>query len=358
MNNTSKYNDLHDKTYYNTFIHTNQLPHTTIMHFLINNFRKYYKHLIKKKQQNEMPIYFEDCFDASNLFKNIKSTTKFSINLTINGKITLNKLIAYCYYNTAINLFKDNEDNPTSIDFVISNIKNQIGNDVSRDNRIINGKRNDSNLYSNYVNASLKTDAYSKDILNLLNNINNTYINYNTFNIILLLSCQNMYNFIFGLVTILFSKLIKLEDIIYFLRNPKKQTYITITKSKIIINLIINSNIITTENPDISCGKFKCNFIMNLLNNTFFFKSFSLNFNVSNCSENNDIETNNTMNNSKYLKYTGIIASLGTIVSIPFLLPLLGGKNDYKKKSVLTKRNRKNKYNKKHTLKKYKNDKF
>lgn len=323
--------------YKNKFKNSPLLPYTTILMYIKTNFNTYLA--LNTKIENEGTgklITLEDCFNMNNMFE--VGLREYTFDSPINGNpsMALDKLIAYSYYIKSSPMFI----NKSKLDF-LKLLKYQMGKDIRRQNRTINGKQYSSSLYmdvnkSNYDIADLfyqsLIDAFSP----------NKQMDYDIINKIMLLSSQNMYNLITDLISV------KLSEITYPEINsvfrPTKIENIIINNEQTTMEYVFESKIIMSKDgsvidPEYPCGMVSFKLLFDLKANTFKFSSFKLSYNINKCGP--EIEsTNETAPNEQkrepaakweYALPAGI--GMAGLIAAPFLLGVLGGKKRTKQKT-------------------------
>jgi hypothetical protein len=265
--------------------------------------------------------------------------------------MSIDKLISYSFYVKTKFAFLNNNNEVTTEKVYLQTLKYQMGKDIRRDNRVINGTEFKSDLYadenmSNYEVA----DMFYLSLISIYNNFNKQ-TDFNIINKFALLSCQNMYNLISDMVTLKLNDL--LEPEINSVFRPKKGAIVTIEKNINTIEFYFDSQLIISKDggpidPEYPCGNLKFKLLFDLNNNTFKFTQFILNYNINNCGppeqissnvttnqventnnnqDNNNQGNNNQGNNNSYLAYSiPVVLGVGGIVATPFILGALGGK--------------------------------
>ena len=320
----------HPKYYETYFSNTKFIPTTQI----INYIKKYYKDY----------IYLEpDAFFDFNVINRTDAERSFSFDSPINknSDMSLDKLIAYSFYT------KFNKDVFTNENY-LKTLKNQMGKDISRGDRTINGIFYNGNEYfgqdkSNYQ----KADMFYNLLISFFQS-NGGNIDYDTINKIALLSCQNMYNFITDLLTIQLSEILKPETNSVF--RASKSEYIMIHPDKKTMELTFKSELIISSDiekgkymdPEYPCGNLEFVLLFDFTNNTFQFTTFKLDFDLDKCGpdvnriepEVDRIEEVNNTRNKVDLKYAvPLTLGVGALVATPFMLGLLGGKRRKSRKT-------------------------
>lgn len=335
-------------SYYNkNFKNSMTLPYTNILVYMRNNFNNYYTLKNRLKSEgNDKIITLDDCFDVKDKFKIGDRVFSFDSPINQNPNMSLDKLIAYSYYIKSSSMFL----NKNKLEFLKS-LKYQIGKDLRRQDRTINGKEYKSSVYSdtNKTNYDI-ADSFYQTLIDYFYNVNKE-IDYNTINKIGLLSCQNMYNLITDMISIKLTEITHPEVNSVF--RPTKVENIIINNEKTTMEYVFESSIIMSRDgggldPEYPCGKLSFKLLFDLKANTFSFTSFHLSYNINKCGPENENGEGNTGNKGNNDKESGIKweyaapAGLGIagLSSIPFILGVFGGKT---KRVVKTRRVRKNK---------------
>lgn len=312
--------------YYKTnFMDTPLIPYTYIIQYMYNNFNK---NIINKE------ITIEDIFSFNGKIKNnlIKKNIKNKSNFN------LDKLLSYIYYYKSFSFFYDeNNSKKKTLDFLIKNLKNQIGKDIKR----LNIHINNINIDREGISSSSEDDYYAVDILyeNLINAFKlkkNENINLNVINKIALLSSQNILNFITDLLLKFIQTQFKTIPNVY---RPNINVKITINEINTKINIIFISKFIDFNSTEIY-GKLDFNIEFNIKNNTFQFVSLLIDLNKNNIQETRHDTNNENINSSNVnAKTVGIPLTISSaLVTTPFMLALLGGKKKKTKKKYINKK--------------------
>jgi hypothetical protein len=352
-------------TFYNKFKGTKLIPITNIIQYIKSNYNDFVdvKKIADEKGNNV--LYIDDCFNFEDKLNNGEEK-QFSIDTTAesNPNMPLNKLIAYSFYLKMRYIFATQNGTLTTMDDFLDQIKYQIGKDVKRDNRTINGTsyppdyfanpEEDDEQEPNYYSISdtfyqLVIDYYIK---------NNLKVNYNAVNIIALFSCQNLYNLLTDLVIIKLNDMLKPE--MSNIMHTKKKCIINITPTVQTLELEFESDVVITQNGgafdlEYPCGKLHFIFMVDLITNTYKFSQFEISYDLDKCGpQENDVDENDAAENNvvvdKYRK-TKIAAavtiplavSVVGVTTMPFILGTLGGKKVKKNKKDKTKGKRKRK---------------
>ena len=300
---------------------------------------------IKNNSPHDYTLVLDDFFiiNKDDMPYGLKSN---SINLTLNmnPKISLDKLIVYSFYLKQSGIFKN------TFDSFIYNVKYQIGKDVKRSDIYINGNQI-TKSYVDIENNYQVADLFYQQIINNLYQINRKSVNLNISNKIALLSCQNIFNFITELMTLKFNDMMKPESNMFL--QPDKNINIVINQNEIYMELNLKSKLIITVNGDMDVedprGNVSFNLYIDLKNNTYELRNFSLNYNINNQIQTQNQIPNQTVKSNFNLKYIVPAAIVtGGIIATPFILAALGGrktKKNNKNKKTKKKRKRTKRYN-------------
>lgn len=340
-NKTVRRNDTQVSYYNKKFKNSPLLPYTKIMAYIKTNFNKYF--VLKNKLESEDNYKFitlDDCFDIKNKFKIGEREYTFDSPISGNPNMSLDKLIAYSFYIKSSSMFIDKN----KLEF-LKLLKYQIGKDVRREDRTINGKEYNTSLYSDQSKTNyVITDIFYQTLIDTFYNINaNKQIDYDIVNKIGLLSCQNMYGLITDLITI------KLSEITYPEINsvfrPDKFETIIINNEQTTFEYLFKSQIIMSRDregidPEYPCGILEFKLLLDLKANIFKFTSFKLSYNINKCGPeiknqgNNQGQGQGSSSNTESKKDSlvkweyALPAGVGVagLVATPFLLGILGGK--------------------------------
>lgn len=338
-------------SYYNKkFKNSMTLPYTNILAYMRNNFNNYYALKNKLKSEgNDKIITLDDCFDVKNKFKIGDRVFSFDSPINGNPNMSLDKLIAYSYYIKSSSMFL----NKNKLDYLKS-LKYQIGKDLRRQDRTINGKEYKSSVYSDTSKTNYDiADSFYQTLIDYFYNVNKE-IDYNTINKIGLLSCQNMYNLITDMISIKLTEITHPEVNSVF--RPTKVENIIINNEQTTMEYVFESSIIMSRDgggldPEYPCGKLSFKLLFDLKANTFKFTSFHLSYNINKCGPENEDEQGNKGNNDKergikweYAVPAGLgIAGLSTV---PFILGVFGGKTKRVNKTRNMRKNKRRNKNK------------
>ena len=354
-------------SYYNkNFKNSPLLPYTNMLAYMKTKFNEY--SVLKNKLESEgnyKIITLDDCFDLKDKFKIGEREYTFDSSIDGNPDMPLDKLIAYSFYIKSSSMFI----NKNKLEF-LKLIKYQIGKDVRRHDRTINGKEYNMSLYSdqsktNYVVA----DMFYQTLIDTFYIANaNKEIDYNTVNKIGLLSCQNMYGLITDLITVKLSEITHPEVNSVF--RPDKSETIIINNEQTTIEYFFKSQIVMSRDGgamdlEYPCGTLEFKLLFDLKENIFKFTSFKLSYNINNCGpeivnqgnnqgqgQGEGQEKKDSLIKWEYALPAGVGAA--GLVATPFLLAAFGGKikrtprkiKKTLKKTKKTKKLRKNKRNK------------
>jgi hypothetical protein len=335
------------KNPYIKYINTKLIPNTRIINNMFleyNSFLEYQKKCYKEKRE---VMYLDDCFlIIEDSIQNGLKKNKLNLSFKMNPKTTLDKFLAYCYYTTQSSIFKKN------INEGLQDLKNQIGKDIRRQDRIINNKSYPYSFFDKDDNFK-DTDLLYNLIIGYMKLYYNK-INLNLVNKIVLLSSQNIFNFMSNLILLKLYEIIKQKTIFIF--KPQKNSTLNIKTNIMTIEFHFKSQLLISIddepiNPEYPCGNLEYRLFIDLLNNKYELKNFILDYDLDKCGNkltlneeliNNETVTNDetTKNNKKKSNMKYIIpATIVTagIVTLPFVLPLLGGKNKKNKTKKIRK---------------------
>jgi hypothetical protein len=316
--------------YSKNFKNTNLIPKTEIISKLFSGYSSFLSQSKLSESVGAYVLDFDQCFiiEPNSIQTGLR---RDSVNLSfkMNPQTPLDKLISYSFYLTQSYIFEKNDG--------ISDIKYQIGKDIKRSERTINGKRYSGEYYRNFDENNAATDMFYQNIIDELYKINYKYINLNIANKFALLSCQNVFNFITDLITLKINEILKPENSSVF--RPDKFSKIIINNNEISIELNFKSDVIISRDgepmdPEYPCGQLEFNLYIDLLNNKYELKNFILSYDIDKCGPEKQInETEQSLSEdqgtkSKFKPEYIIPASLVTagIVATPILLATLGGK--------------------------------
>lgn len=333
-------NNVNIKYYSSYYKNTNNIPKTQIINYLLNNFNHFLDEKKLAESVNKYPLNLEDCFkiNPDDFPKGIRKN-KIELSLKMNPKTPLNKLIAYCFYLKQPAIFET--------DKTIEAIKFQIGKDVGRDDRNINGKNYNQEYYQSKASNSYDiTDLFYQNIIDYLYQIKNT-INLDIVNKFGLLSCQNIYGLITDLITIKINDILKPELNSVF--RPEKYANIIIKQNEISIEFYFKTQMLITRDgepfdPEYPCGNMEFSFYIDILNNKYELRNFKFDYDIDKCGP--EIESNKVIANKEKvfeskLKPEIILPAAGIsagLIATPFLLGVLGGKRKKRNKTIKKKR--------------------
>jgi hypothetical protein len=352
-NKTVRRKDTQVNYYNKNFKNSPLLPYTNIISYVKTNFNEY--SVLKNKLESEgnyKIITLDDCFDLKDKFKIGEREYTFDSSIDGNPNMPLDKLIAYSYYIKSSSMFI----NKNKLEF-LKLLKYQIGKDVRRHDRTINGKEYNASLYSDQSKTNyVITDIFYQTLIDAFYNANaNKQIDYDTVNKIGLLSCQNMYGLITDLITVKLSEITHPEVNSVF--RPDKSETIIINNEQTTMEYLFKSQIIMSRDgegmdPEYPCGTLEFKLLFDLKANIFKFTSFKLSYNINKCGPEVEKQGNNEGQGVEPKKDSLVKweyaapAGIGTagLVATPFLLGVFGGKIKRNiRKTKKTKRVRKNK---------------
>jgi hypothetical protein len=315
--------------YSKVYKNTQLIPKTQIINYMFSGYTTFKN----ERSDDKNPLTLEDCFiiDPSSLPTGLRRGT-MDLSLKMNPKTPLDKLIAYCFYLKQPYLFerKDGQNENG-----ISIIKQQIGKDIKRSDRTINGELFDSAYYRQFDENVEATDMFYQNIIDQFINLNDKNVNLNIVNKFALLSCQNIFNLITDLITIKLNEILAPETNSVF--RPEKFTNITIDSNEMSMEFGLTSKLIISRDqkpidPEYPCGNIEMSLFIDILHNKYELKTLKISYDIDKCGPELDQPipdtTNNTDNKSKLKPEYAIPAGLGIagIITTPFLLGALGGK--------------------------------
>lgn len=358
-----KFFSKYDKYYANTEV----IPATKITNYM-KKYYNAYKVFSEECEQRKAsdPTYvnpinnLDSYFDTKDIIINNGSRqfTFESSSIEKNPDMSLYKLLAYSYYVKSRKAFEDNN--------YLENLKYIIGKDVNREKKTINGVYYDGTEIGGDSTDKYKiTDAFYKLLISYFQS-NGGVIDYNTINMIALLSAQSIQNFISDLFLYKIRFLVRPEDCSPFhinknykiLIKPESKTMeynysaeLTISKDR------LNGQFMDLEYP---CGNIEAKLLFDLTNDNYKFTFLKINYDLDKCGPEMDNMgsndgSNDGSNNGKWnINYKYAIPAAGVLaagIATPFLLGALGGKRRSKKystrKRVVTRKMRKNKHSQK-----------
>ena len=309
--------------YYSKYYkHTHNLPKTQIIHYLTNHYDSFLTYKSMCDASNTIPLTFNECFefDASYFPKGLrKSQLRFSLQM--NPKTPLDKLIAYCFYIKQPTIFEHNH--------LLQDLKYQIGKDISRDDRTINGVlRNKEYYHLNATNNYEIADLFYKHIIDEMK-LYTKQIDLNVVNKLALLSCQNVYGLVTDLITMQINEMLEPELNTVF--RPVKHASIVVQKNQVSIEYHLKTQMLITRdeepfNPEYPCGNLELTLFMDLLNNTYYIQDFMFDYDIDKCGPEKVDENGKTIKKSSRFKPEYMLPATAVtagIVTMPFLLPIL-----------------------------------
>ena len=220
-----------------------------------------------------------------------------------------------------------------SITKLIKFIKNRIGEDSQRTNKVINGDIKNTADYladSNYKSA----DVLYEQLIKLFNN-SRPKTNLNIVNKLAILSCQNVQNIINNIAT---NKLREIINDNMAITINKNSTYnFVINKNEISFSIKLKSSLVMTIDgnfdPDFPCGTFEYEFYVNLIKDIYELRNMKINYDLDKCGEDNILKPGTNKKTRLRKEYIVPAAALTAgIVATPLLLTMLGGKTRRKKR--------------------------
>ena len=348
-------NSVSIKYYSLKYKNTHKIPQTQIINYLFLNFKNYLLHKQLCDALNTYPLNLDECFQINQddfpigLRKN-----NMQLSFKMNPKTPLDKLIAYCFYIKQPSIFQHSNSK------ILDLLKYQIGKDIGRDDRNINGKSYNQNYYiqrnmtsNENINNYGVTDTFYQNIIDYLYQINNNNnIDLNIVNKFALLSCQNVYGLITDLITIQINNMLKPELNSVF--RPDKYVNITIKPEELSMEFNFKTQMLITRDgepfdPEYPCGSMEFIFYIDILNNKYEIKNFVFDYDIDKCGpeiiQNEPIiEEKPTKSNFKpeiVIPAAGLTAG---IIATPILLATLGGKIKKRNKTIKKRKKKKIKY--------------
>ena len=344
---TQNLNNVAVRFYSLNYKNTNKIPQTQIINYLLTNFKTFLQY---KKLCDALQTYtlnFDECFliNPDDFPKGLRKNN-IELSFKMNPKTPLDKLIAYCFYIKQPNIFQEKNN------VIIELLKYQIGKDVGRDDRNINGKSYSQQYYLNLntisngnINNYGIADLFYQNIIDYLYQTNK-YIDLNIVNKFALLSCQNVYGLISDLITIQINNMLEPELNSVF--RPDKYVNIIINAEQLSMEFYFKSKILITRDrepfdPEYPCGDMEFIFFVDILNNTYELKKLVFNYDIDKCGPELEPEIIEQPTKSN-LKPEIIIPAAGLsagIITAPILLATLGGKRRKKNKTIKKRKNNK-----------------
>jgi hypothetical protein len=325
--------DIYSVNYYRVnFKDTEFIPKTPIINYIFLKYKSYVNYLKLCNTFNIAPLNFNECFIFSpddipiGLRKN-----DIQLNLQMNPKTPLDKLIAYCFYIKQSFLFEGNIEKMTKL------IKYQIGKDSERNVMNINGK-----LYTpkdfQILNGNKIVIADTMYQIIIDNYYKYRKIDLNNVNKICLLFCQNLFNLITDMIVLQLNKVLYPEINIMF--GHDKITTVNIKENELNVIYKYNSKLLISRDGaeidiEYPCGYLEFEITFDLLNNNYKMNNLIIKYDIDKCGppideENEDNEENYYEENKpswnfkpEYVVPAGLLTA--GIVTTPLLLTLLGG---------------------------------
>jgi hypothetical protein len=237
----------------------------------------------------------------------------------------------------------------------IESFKRQIGLDIVRTNILINNIPFTVNTNDSDPNYELVTDKFNFKLMNVISQFQ--VIDLDLINKIDIIMCQNLFNFITQIFSLLTMHKIDPEQSIEY--KAEKSISIVLNKNEQYVSVNFKSLLIISYDkildPEFSCGTINFNLILDLKRNTFRLPKFKLFYDVDKCNPNLNngeqmqlpgLDTNTNINNNKGANMLQYIVPAGlssAIIATPFILGALGGKHRKKIQKIKFKKNRKTK---------------
>lgn len=334
--------------YYNkNFRNTNFIPTTNIINYILNGFKDYQSY---KKLCDAMDTYalnLDECFIIDdNDFPNGLRKNDINLSLKMNAKTPLDKFIAYSFYMTQSSIFVNKTNNET-----LEMMKYQMGKDISRTERYINGKSYNQQYYIGNERTNYEVaDLFYQNIIDYMYKVNKN-INLNIVNKYALLSCQNLFNLITDMITIKINKMLEPELNSVF--RPTKYINIIINNNEFSMEFNFKSKLVISRDgepidPSYPCGDLDLVFYIELRKNYYEIKKLNISYDIDKCGPEKEQTTDEIIEEgrpkfnikSEYAIPAGLITA--GIIAAPILLSTLGGKKKIKnnKKRNQSKKNR------------------
>lgn len=307
--------------YYSRYYkNTHTIPKTQIIHYLLSNYKPYFQYKKKCDESNTIPLQLNECFlyDASYFPKGLrKNQLRFSLEM--NSKTPLDKLIAYCFYIKQPTIFEKNH--------TLEDLKNQIGKDISRDDRTINDISRNKEYY--HINDSTNysiADLFYQNVIDEMKLYTNQ-IDLNVVNKCALLSCQNVYGLITDLITMQINDMLEPEHNTVF--RPEKHATFIIQPSQLSVEYYFKTQMIITRDgepfdPEYPCGNLEFTLNIDLLKNKYSITEFAFDYDIDKCGP--EKEMSGPKPKTKKFKPEYMLPATAVsagIVAMPFILPLL-----------------------------------
>jgi hypothetical protein len=346
--------------YYNSHYKNTQLiPNTLITNYILNNFNDYLSYKKLCDAMDNYTLTLEECFiiDDTDLPNGLRKN-EIDLSLKMNSKTPLDKFIAYSFYMTQSSILKNKTSNET-----LELLKYQMGKDISRTERYINGKLYNQHYYitndrnGNDRNNYEVADLFYQNIIDYMYKVNKN-INLNIVNKFALLSCQNLFNLITDMITIKINKMLEPETNSVF--RPTKYINIIINKNEFSMEFNFKSKLVISRDgepmdPSYPCGDLDLVFYIELRKNYYEIKKLNISYDIEKCGPEKEETTDEIIEKgaskfnikSEYAIPAGLITA--GIIATPILLSTLGGNKKIKKN--FKKKNRTRKYRTKYIRK-------
>lgn len=323
--------------YYNIhYKNTELIPNTIITNYILNNFKDYLAYKKLCDAMNKYTLNLNECFIINdNDFPSGLRKNEIKLELKMNTKTPLDKLIAYSLYIPQSSIFINRSFNEA-----LEVIKYQMGKDITRTERYINGKVYNQQYYiTNTKNNYDVADLFYQNIIDYMYKVNKN-INLNIVNKFALLSCQNLFNLLTDMITIQVNKMLEPELNSVF--RPTKYINIIINKNEFSMEFNFKSQLIISRDgepldPTYPCGDLDLVFYIELRKNYYELKKLNISYDIDKCGPEKEPTTDDMINEgnkfnikSEYAIPAGLITA--GLIAAPILLSTLGGKSSKKNK--------------------------
>lgn len=325
-----------NKEYYTKYFDNSPyIPTTNIIKYMYDNYRT---NISAKIDGLNIYYYFNFGNNRNKIITENEITYK---NIKRNRSLPLDKLITFMFYALSNSFFYEN-NKKNSLLKLNELLKDQMRKDLFRNSVHIN------DIYiTDLIPISTKIDSFYLMLIEQFQN-KNIKIKFNNINKILLLCCQNIFNF-FGLIFLdyVLTKFINNPDgnLIYITNNKKKIDIII--KDKILkINYTFKCDLLSLNTTEI-IGSFEYIITVDILHNNYKLDLLKINIDKEFMIDMNSEINSKNINESNRLNLVNMVAPVGissALISMPFMLALLGGKTKkqivkkYKKKPRKTRK--------------------
>lgn len=230
-----------DKSVMKLIVGTHNIPITNFIKYLKDNYPAYKNVKEEADANNKNVLYLDDCFQFDREIPIGDKEINVNAKAIQKNNFSLDKLISYSFYMLTEYMFKDNDGNLTSMKYMIDQLKFQAGKDIKRTDIVLNGKEYASSYFRKYDDYYRTADQYYQLFVDKNIKFSET-INYDNINKILLLTCQNMFNLISGLIVIKVNESVSPETCDVF--RPDKSISITFTKEMQMLEFNFTSSLV------------------------------------------------------------------------------------------------------------------